>query len=209
MRCSLVQLTQFDPAHRHILLARRVRWRKLQNPLKGSQSFAGLLSKEKSGTQAVQNLDVVGKRLLYFSQHAITSHDLRRRAPFNSCIGKRQRQVPSFVGRVAMAPSHEFAIRRACFLRLRAEHYAMIREYRVAPIARLSPRHVTAHAIAGRGGMRFCELTRVARQAPGAVILRGPDRLVMRIMAGSTPHLPVAAPSARAQRELFGVADHP
>src|SRR5258708_2166800 len=75
-------LTGFNQGHRDVLLAGGVGWCELQYAVESDQGFARLLSKEKSRTQAVQNLYVVPKRLLYFNPPSITPHHLLPRSPF-------------------------------------------------------------------------------------------------------------------------------
>lgn len=84
----------------------------------------------------------------------------------------------------------------------------VIGERGVAAVFGIAPRHVAANAVALLAGMRGRKVHRVARKASRAIIRDGLRGLVVRIVARSTPEPPSAVSRARAQRQLFDMADH-
>ena len=84
----------------------------------------------------------------------------------------------------------------------------MIGKNSVPPVLGIPAWHVAAKTVRVPAGMRSREVRRVAREAARPAILDRLWRLVVRIVASSTPQAAAAVAGARAQGKLLDMTDH-
>ncbi len=84
----------------------------------------------------------------------------------------------------------------------------MIGERGVAAILGVAPRHVAAQAVGILCRVRGGKISHVASETFGPVIGNRLRRFCVWVVAGATPQAALAVARARAQGELFHVADH-